>query len=54
MRLKQQKLFAIFLLISITASAQTGGKRDLPPLQIKEQGSFACNGPLNLDSKKLV
>jgi hypothetical protein len=44
MRYKSQKLFAIFLLISITASAQTSGKRDLPPLQIKEQGSFAVGG----------
>ena len=39
-----QRLFALFLLISVTASAQTGGKRDLPPLQIKEQGSFAVGG----------
>jgi hypothetical protein len=42
--LKQRKLFAIFLLISVTASAQTGGKANLPPLQIKEQGSFAVGG----------
>lgn len=42
--LKQQKLFTIFLLISVVASAQTGGRRNLPPLQIKEQGSFAVGG----------
>lgn len=42
--LKQQKLFTIFLLISVAASAQTGGRRNLPPLQIKEQGSFAVGG----------
>jgi len=41
---KLQKLFAFFLLLSITASAQTGGKANLPPLQIKEQGSFAVGG----------
>ena len=44
MRRKQLKVFAIILLLSTTASAQTGGKRDLPPLQIKEQGSFAVGG----------
>ena len=44
MRPKSQRLFTIFLLISVTASAQTGGKRNLPPLQIKEQGSFAVGG----------
>jgi hypothetical protein len=42
--LKLRKLFAIFLLISVAASAQTGGKTNLPPLQIKEQGSFAVGG----------
>ncbi|MBK9315218.1 MAG: alpha/beta fold hydrolase [Acidobacteria bacterium] len=44
MRPRQQTIFAIFLLISVAANAQTGGKRDLPPLQIKEQGSFAVGG----------
>jgi len=33
MRLSARKLFPILLLISVAASAQTGGKRDLPPLQ---------------------
>jgi outer membrane protein assembly factor BamB len=41
MRPKPQRLFTILLLIAVTASAQTGGKTNLPPLQIKEQGSFA-------------
>ena len=44
MRPKPQRLLTIFLLISVAASAQTGGKRNLPPLQIKEQGSFAIGG----------
>ncbi len=44
MKHKSQRLFALFLLIAVTASAQTGGKRDLAPLQIKEQGSFAVGG----------
>src|SRR5574341_953301 len=44
MRPKPQTLFTIILLISVTASAQTGGKANLPPLQIKEQGSFAVGG----------
>ena len=44
MKHKAQRLFALFLLISVTASAQTDWKRDLPPLQIKEQGSFAVGG----------
>jgi hypothetical protein len=41
---KLQSLFTIFLLLSVTASAQTGGKTNLPPLQIQEQGSFAIGG----------
>jgi hypothetical protein len=41
MKPRLQTLFTIFLLLSVTASAQTGGKANLPPLQIKEQGSFA-------------
>ena len=44
MKRKSQILVTIFLLFSVAASAQTGGKRDLPPLQIKEQGSFAIGG----------
>src|SRR4030095_3983826 len=44
MRPKLQRLLTIFLLISVAASAQTGGNRNLPPLQIKEQGSFAVGG----------
>lgn len=44
MRFKLQTLFMIFLLLSVAASAQTSGKRELPPLQIKEQGSFAVGG----------
>ena len=44
MRPKPQRLLTIFLLISVAASAQTGGNRNLPPLQIKEQGSFAVGG----------
>jgi hypothetical protein len=44
MRPKPQRLLTIFLLLSIAASAQTGGKANLPPLQIKEQGSFAVGG----------
>lgn len=44
MKPRLQTLFTIFLLISVTASSQTSGKRDLPPLQIKEQGSFAVGG----------
>ena len=34
----------MLLLASVSASAQTGGKRELPPLQIKEQGSFTVGG----------
>ena len=44
MKRKSQILITIFLLLSVAASAQTGAKRDLPPLQIKEQGSFAVGG----------
>jgi hypothetical protein len=44
MRPRHLKVFAIILIVSITASAQTVGKGDLPPLQIKEQGSFAVGG----------
>ena len=44
MRPKPQRLLTIFLLISVAASAQTGGKGNLPPLQIKAQGSFAVGG----------
>ena len=44
MKPKSKTLFTIFLLISVAASAQTGGRRNLPPLQIKEQGSFAVGG----------
>ncbi|MBS1790246.1 MAG: alpha/beta fold hydrolase [Acidobacteria bacterium] len=44
MRPKPQTLFMIFLLLSVAVSAQTSGKRELPPLQIKEQGSFAVGG----------
>jgi hypothetical protein len=44
MKYKSKNLLVILLLISATASAQTGGKRNLPPLQIKEQGSFAVGG----------
>jgi hypothetical protein len=43
---RAQRLFTIFLLISVTASAQTSGKRSLPPLQIREQGSFAVGGTI--------
>src|SRR4030095_16098373 len=46
MKHKSQRLFALFLLISVAASAQTGGKRDLTPLQIKEQVSFAVGGTI--------
>ena len=46
MRLKLQSLCAVFLLITVTASAQTRGKGSLPPLQIKEQGSFAIGGTM--------
>ncbi|MBI1759916.1 MAG: alpha/beta fold hydrolase [Acidobacteria bacterium] len=44
MQHRLQTLFTIFLLISVAASAQTVGKANLPPLQIKEQGSFAVGG----------
>lgn len=44
MRPGLQKLLTIFLLLSVAASAQTGGKRTQPPLLIKEQGSFAVGG----------
>ena len=40
------------MLISVAASAQTGGKRDLPPLQIKEQGSFAIGGTVITNTGK--
>jgi hypothetical protein len=52
MKHKSQRLFALFLLISVTASAQTGGKRDLPPLRIKEQGSFAVGGTVITNAGK--
>jgi hypothetical protein len=44
---KPQRLLRIFLLISVAASAQTGGKINLPPLYIKEQGSFAIGGTVS-------
>ncbi|QQS48016.1 MAG: alpha/beta fold hydrolase [Acidobacteriota bacterium] len=44
MRFKPQRFFIVILLISVAASAQTSGKRNAPPLQIKEQGSFAVGG----------
>ncbi|HWQ36626.1 MAG TPA: alpha/beta fold hydrolase [Blastocatellia bacterium] len=44
MKRHSQRLFALILLISITASAQTSRKDNLPPLQIQEQGSFAVGG----------
>src|SRR6266508_5256436 len=44
MKRTSQILVTIFLLISVTASAQTDVKHDLPPLQIKEQGSFSIGG----------
>jgi hypothetical protein len=47
-----KRLLTIFLLISVAASAQTGGKRDLPPLQIKEQDSFAIGGTVITNSGK--
>jgi hypothetical protein len=41
---KSQKILMLIVLISATASAQTGGSANLPPLQIREQGSFAVGG----------
>jgi hypothetical protein len=44
MRPRPRRLITIILLIAVSASAQTGGKQNLPALQIKEQGSFAIGG----------
>jgi hypothetical protein len=46
MKARSQRLITIFFLLSVTASAQTGGKPNLPPMQIKEQGSFAIGGTI--------